>query len=80
LNIQSALPLIEAAAKQSPTVPMQMSAIGALGLLGSSADIPLLENLLQGDEERLKPAVQHALAQIAARQNQSISPQIVSRK
>jgi hypothetical protein len=80
LNIQSALPLIEAAVKQSPTVSMQMSAIAALGLMGSSADIPLLENLLQGNEERLKPAAQHALEQIAARQNQPISPQIVSRK
>jgi hypothetical protein len=80
LGIQSALPLIEAAAKQSPTVSVQMSAIGALGLLGSSADIPLLENLLQSNEERLKPAAQHALEQIAIRQNQTVGPQVVNRK
>lgn len=73
LNIQAALPTIETAAQGSPTLSQQISAIGALGMLGGTTDIRLLQALLEGHEERLKPAVRLALDRIAARQNQAVN-------
>jgi len=67
LNLKEALPTIESAAQQSPTIPTQISAIGALGVLGTPQDASLLENLRNDD--RLKLPVEHALQMIAARQN-----------
>lgn len=67
LNIKDALPTIESAAQQSSTIPTQISAIGALGVLGTSQDVSVLENLRS--DERLKFPAEHALQMIAARQN-----------
>jgi hypothetical protein len=67
MNVQAALPTIEAAAQESPTISQKISAIGALGLLGGTEQVALLNAVLQGDEERLKPAALHALEQIASR-------------
>jgi hypothetical protein len=69
LNVREALPVIVAAAQSSPTLPQQISAIGALGLLGGPEQTSLLNWVLAGNEDRLKPAARHALEQINARQN-----------
>lgn len=70
LGVMDALPVVLAAAQNGETIPVQMSAIGALGLLGGTDQIPFLNGILNGTEERLKPAARHALEQIMARQNQ----------
>ena len=62
-----ALPLLVQTVQSGETMPERLSAIGALGFLGGTDQVPLLNSLLQGDEAPLKPAAQHALAQILAR-------------
>jgi hypothetical protein len=66
-NIQDALPTVEGAAQNGATIPQQISAIGALGLLGGPNDLQLLQNLLRGNEERLKLPAQTAISRIAQR-------------
>ncbi len=73
LGTTDALPVVLQAAQNGETISVRMSAIGALGWLGGPDQIPFLNRLLQGDEERLKPAAQHALAQITLRQSQLAS-------
>jgi hypothetical protein len=73
LGNTNALPLVLSAAQNAGTIPTRISAIGAMGLLGGPDQIPFLNRLLQGDEDRLKPAAQHALAQINHRQTQLAS-------
>ena len=67
LNVQSALPVIETAAQGSSTVALQISAIGALGLIGGQNDLPLLQQLLQSSEARLKAPAQTAMNRIEQR-------------
>jgi hypothetical protein len=70
LNVQGALPQVEAAAQNSQDVSVQISAIGSLGLLGGSKDISLLQNLLAGDEKgRLELPIQTAITRIETREN-----------
>ena len=76
LNVQTALPAIEAAAQNAQTVPAQISAIGALGLLGGSSDVALLQNLLKGSQERLQLPVQTAISRIEQRLGQSMPAQL----
>jgi len=64
LAVTNALPLLLAAAQNGPTIPVKMSAIGALGRLGGAEQILFLNRVLAGSQERLKPAAQHALEQI----------------
>jgi hypothetical protein len=70
LGATDALPMVRQAAQNGETISVQMSALGALGQLGGTEDISLLKSVLEGTQERLKPAAQHALEQITARQNQ----------
>jgi hypothetical protein len=70
LDTTNALPVIVSAAQNGQTISVKTSAIGALGLLGGQEQIPFLNSVLQGNEERLKPAAQHALDKINARQTQ----------
>ena len=65
-----ALPAILSAAQNGETISVRMSAIGTLGSLGGVDQIPFLNEVLAGTEDRLKLAAQHALDQINARQNQ----------
>ena len=67
LNVQDALPVIQAAVQNGQTMTVRISAIGALGRLGGAEAIPLLNSVLQGTEERLKLPAQHALNQIENR-------------
>jgi len=66
-EVQQALPTIEAAAQSSETISVQISAIGALGTMGGANDIPLLQNLLQGNDERLTLPAQTAINRIEQR-------------
>jgi HEAT repeat protein len=67
LGTKDALPVILNAAQQGDTVPVQISAIAALGALGDAGEIPFLNRLLQGTNDRLRLPAQHALSQINAR-------------
>lgn len=73
LNLQTALPAIEAAAQDSQNIPLQISAIGSLGLLGGTQDLSILQALLKSNEERLELPVQTAISQIEIRQNHMVS-------
>jgi len=73
LGTVDALPLALQAAQNGETIAVRMSATAALGALGGPEQIPFLNSLLQGDEDRLKPAAQNALAQITIRQAQMAS-------
>jgi hypothetical protein len=73
LGTTDATPVILQAAQNGETIPVKMSAIGALGLLGGLDQIPYLNSVLVGGDDRLKPAAQHALQQIATRQTQMAS-------
>lgn len=70
LGLQEALPAIEAAARSSSSVAMQISAVGALGLLGGTNDLALLQSLLPGGEPRLRLPVQAAIDRIRRRSGQ----------
>jgi hypothetical protein len=67
LNTKDAVPLVQYAAEKGQTVPVQISAIAALGALGDASQIPLLNSLIQGDNDRLRLPAQHALSQINGR-------------
>ncbi|HEX3626883.1 MAG TPA: hypothetical protein VH280_15850 [Verrucomicrobiae bacterium] len=67
MDVQDALPVIEAAAQNSQTVSLQISAIGALGLMGGANEIPVLQNLAHGGNERLQLPVQAAIQRIEQR-------------
>jgi hypothetical protein len=73
LGTADALPVVLQTAQNGETIPVKMSAIGALGLLGGPEQIPFLNSVLAGTEDRLKPAAQHALEQITTRQTQLAS-------
>jgi hypothetical protein len=73
MGTADALPVMLQAAQNGETISVRMSAIGALGLLGGPEQIPFLNSVLAGTEDRLKPAAQHALEQITTRQTQLAS-------
>jgi len=66
LGVKDALPEVFTAAQNAGTIPEKMSAIAALGLLGGPAQIPFLNNVLAGNENRLKPSAQRALQLISS--------------
>jgi hypothetical protein len=71
LNVKDALSVVLGAAQQGQSDPVKISAIGALGSLGGSDQVPFLNSVLQGSDDRLKPAAQGALNQIQQRLRQS---------
>jgi HEAT repeat protein len=54
-------------AQSDKDVPLQISAIAALGRLGTQQEFALLEQLLLGETERLKPAARTALKRLRQR-------------
>ena len=66
-GIYDALPLARKLAKKSPSVPLRISAIAALGDLGGPESRPFLKGLAEGPDERLKPAAQSALKRMKNR-------------
>jgi hypothetical protein len=73
LAVASALPLAVQAAQNGETISVKMSAVGVLGSLGGGEQIPFLNAILTGTEDRLRPVAQYALQQIATRQTQMAS-------
>jgi len=69
LGVREALPIVLRAAADGESVPLQLSAIAALGQLGGKDQVPYLNGILTGTEVRLKPAAEYALAQITKKQN-----------
>ena len=69
MSASAALPLLLEASANGQTMTERISATGSLGLLGGPDQIPYLNRIIQGPEDRLRLAAQHALAQIAARHN-----------
>jgi hypothetical protein len=66
-GIKDALPAALALANAAPTIPVQISAIAALGTLGTAEHRALLEELAESPEARLRPAAQTALNRLQAR-------------
>jgi len=73
LNITDALAVVLGAAQQTASEPLAISAVGALGVLGGPGQVPFLNQLLEGKDERLKPAAQQALNNILRRQQQIVA-------
>jgi len=73
LSVTDALPVIEQAAQNGETIPVRISAIGALGQLGGESQVSFLKSVLDGPEDRLKPAARHALEQIEGSKGQLAS-------
>ena len=67
-GLQDAVPLLEQAAQQGQSIPLRISAIGALGTMGNAQAVPLLNSLLNGTEERLKLPARQALERIELKQ------------
>jgi hypothetical protein len=67
LGNTNALPVVMQLAENGETIPVRMSAIGALGSLGTSAQIPFLNSVEQGNDDRLKKPAQQALNRLKQR-------------
>lgn len=67
LDAQAAVPLLVQTVQNGESVPMQLSAIGALGLVGGRTEIELLNGIAGGGNTRLKPAALTALERIRER-------------
>jgi len=64
---REALPVVAQLAESAESVPLKISAIAAVGDLGSAESIPLLEKLAGGNDTRLHPAAQSALKRLKQR-------------
>jgi HEAT repeat protein len=71
LEVQEVVPVLRALAEQGQTTTLRLSAVGALGQVGSAADVGLLERILASTQERLKPAARLALRRIQKRAGQT---------
>jgi hypothetical protein len=70
LGVNDARPVLMQTAQQGQSIPLRISAIGALGVLGGSEAVPLLNGFLEGPEERLKLPARRALQQIQLKERQ----------
>jgi HEAT repeat protein len=73
-GVADALPEALKLAEAAPTVPLQISAVAAVGALGTAEQRPLLETLAAGPEPRLRPAAQSALKRLELRLAQAAAP------
>lgn len=65
MGVTNALPAIWQIAQTGETLPLQVSAIAALGLLNDKAATPYLQQIMNGAEDSLKPAARQSLVQLA---------------
>jgi hypothetical protein len=70
-EIKEALPLVRNLAKGAPSLPLQISAIAAVGDLGGAAEQAFLEGLRAEGNKHLQPAVQSALRRLRQRLDDS---------
>jgi hypothetical protein len=75
LGLSDVGPVLLQTALNGDSIPLRISAIGALGVLGDSQATPLLTEILNGDESRLKLPARRALMRIqkAEEQKQSLN-------
>ncbi len=66
LGVRAAVPLLVETA-QTGNIAVKISAIGALGMLGTPTELDLLERIVAGQDEHLKPAAAGALQRIRKR-------------
>ena len=66
-EVKEALPLLVQTIEKEADTSLRISAIGALGLLGGQAEIEFLQQIGEGDDSRLKPAVTLALRRVQQR-------------
>lgn len=62
-----AVPLLVQTVKDESSIPLQLSAIGALGQVGGKNEVSLLRTIAEGENARLKPAAAGALRKIEQR-------------
>ncbi|MGA3284474.1 MAG: HEAT repeat domain-containing protein [Verrucomicrobiota bacterium] len=66
-KLEQALPVVLELARGADSIPLQISAIAALGNLGGPDQVPFLEQLATGENERLQGPARTALKQIQQR-------------
>ena len=71
LGTKEALPVLMQVAADGGTLPLRISAIGALGTLGAPEAVSLLNTFLAGPEARLKLPARQALRQIELKTSQA---------
>jgi hypothetical protein len=64
LGNKNILPLAKELIKSSKSVPLKMSAIAAVGILGNSADIPTIDKYLKCSDVRLRTAAKAAVKRL----------------
>jgi hypothetical protein len=67
LDNKNILPLAKELIKSSRSVPLKMSAIAAVGILGNSADIPTIDKYLKCSDVRLRTAAKAAVKRLKAK-------------
>lgn len=70
LQVKAALPLLSQMAVQSENVTLQISALGALGLMGGKAELSIIEQIVAGGNTRLEKVAAVAIRRIQERENQ----------
>lgn len=70
LGATDAIPMISRTVDQPVSVPLRLSAISALGLLGGQPEVALLQKLSAGADVRLQPAISAALSRLQSRNAQ----------
>jgi len=68
LQVTQALPLLAQVAENGTDVPLRLSAIGALGLMGGRVEAGLLRRISEAGDERLAPVAAVALRRIQERE------------
>jgi len=67
LGLTDSLPVATALAASSRSVPVRISAIGAVGTLGTDAELGLINSILAGNDDRVRPAAMLAATKIRQR-------------
>ncbi len=73
-RLEQARPIVLDLAQSGGDIPLQISAIAALGNLGAADEIGFLERLVSGENEFLKPAARTALQSLKERQTAGGGP------
>jgi len=72
LGAAQALPVVTELAQRGETMPIRISAIGALGLLGEAGSKPFLNSLVESDEVRFREPALQALRRITQREKDAL--------
>jgi hypothetical protein len=67
-NLKEALPMIQLLAQNADNIPLQLSAIAALGRLGDSNQIVVLRRLEREKDQQIQSAVRAALKRLSQEQ------------